>query len=182
MQKLLVLLPSNRGIFVSLWTCHELKLTPAQCELEGKIKLRYTSELELDLFFKFIKISELICELKISFDLLYNSDPDNKISCSFIWTQTIFRKFSKLNFSDLPEINIQSCIKFKKFRSRSAHHNDLREKIKIKFTGISELDLSFQFTLIWCDLKFMVRSRVVQCPLLKGGKKNAKALSTPSFQ
>ena len=76
----------------------------------------------------------------------------------------------------------QSCIKFKKFRSRSAHHNDLREKIKIKFTGISELDLSFQFTLIWCDLKFMVRSRVVQCPLLKGGKKNAKALSTPSFQ
>ena len=42
----------------------------------------------------------------------------------------------------------QSCIKFKKFRSRSAHHNDLREKIKIKFTGISELDLSFQFTLI----------------------------------
>ena len=43
---------------------------------------------------------------------------------------------------------VQSCIKFKKFRSRSAHHNDLREKIKIKFTGISELDLSFQFTLI----------------------------------
>ena len=42
----------------------------------------------------------------------------------------------------------QSCIKFKKFRSRSAHHNDLREKIKIKFTGISELDLSFQFTMI----------------------------------
>ena len=76
----------------------------------------------------------------------------------------------------------QSCIKFKKFRSRSAHHNDLREKIKIKFTGISELDLSFQFTMIWCELKFMVRSRVVQCPLLKEEKKNAKALSTPSFQ
>ena len=42
----------------------------------------------------------------------------------------------------------QSCIKFKKFRSRSAHHNDLREKVKIKFTGISELDLSFQITMI----------------------------------
>ena len=77
---------------------------------------------------------------------------------------------------------IQSCKNFKKFRSRSAHHNDLRQKIKIKFTSISELDLSFQFTMIWCELKFMVRSRVVQCPLLKGGKKNAKALSTPSFQ
>ena len=36
-------------------------------------KLRYACELDLDLFFKFIKISELICELKISFDLLYNS-------------------------------------------------------------------------------------------------------------
>ena len=34
-------------------------------------------------------------------------------------------------------------MKFKKFRSRSrsTHHNDLRQKIK--FTGISELDLSF---------------------------------------
>ena len=38
-----------------------------------KIKLRYACELDLDHFFKFIKISELICELKISFDLLYNS-------------------------------------------------------------------------------------------------------------
>ena len=41
----------------------------------------------------------------------------------------------------------QSCIKFKKVRSRSVHHNDLREKIKIKFTGISDLDLSFQLTM-----------------------------------
>ena len=44
--------------------------------------------------------------------------------------------------------NVQSCIKFIKFRSRSVHHNDLREKIKIKFTGISDLDLSFQLTMI----------------------------------
>ena len=43
--------------------------------LEGKIQLRYPSELEHDLFFQFIKISELICELMISFDLLYNSVP-----------------------------------------------------------------------------------------------------------
>ena len=34
----------------------------------------------------------------------------------------------------------QSCIKFKKFRSRSAHHNDLREEIKIKFTDTVKLD------------------------------------------
>ena len=53
----------------------------------------------------------------------------------------------------------QSCIKFKKFRSRSVHHNDLREKIKIKFTGISDLDLSFQLTMIWCELKFMASSQ-----------------------
>ena len=44
----------------------------------------------------------------------------------------------------------------------SPHHNDLRKKIKIKFTGISKLDLSFQFTMIGCELKFMVRSRVVR--------------------
>ena len=77
MQKLLVLLPSNRGIFVSLWTCHELKLTSDHCELEGKIKISYACELDLDLFFKFIKIPELICELQVSFDLLYNSASDS---------------------------------------------------------------------------------------------------------
>ena len=66
MQKLQVLLPSNK-------TCHELKFTSDHCELEGKIKFRYACELDLDLFFKFIKISDLICELKVSFDLLYNS-------------------------------------------------------------------------------------------------------------
>ena len=33
---------------------------PDHCELEGKIKLRYACELDLDLFFKFIKISYLI--------------------------------------------------------------------------------------------------------------------------
>ena len=90
--------------------------------------------------------------------------------------------FSPLDFSrhmalDFFRTRAQSCIKFKKFRSRSVHHNDLREKIKIKFTGISELDLSFQLTMIWYELKLMVISRVEQCPVLKGGK-NAKALST----
>ena len=50
MQKLLVLLPSNRGIFSLCELVLNFKLTPAQCELEGKIKLRYHSELELDLF------------------------------------------------------------------------------------------------------------------------------------
>ena len=53
---------------------------------------------------------------------------------------------------------MQSCIKFKKFRSRSVHHNDLREKIKIKFTGITELDLDLFFKFIkiselTCELK-----------------------------
>ena len=63
--------------------------------------------------------------------------------------------FRSINFNfnksfQLKKVNLlkQSCKKFKKFRSRSAHHNDLRKKIKIKFTGISELDLSFQFTMI----------------------------------
>ena len=39
--------------------------------LRGQIKLRYPYE--LDIYFKFIKISDLICELEISFDLQYNS-------------------------------------------------------------------------------------------------------------
>ena len=98
-------------------------------------------------------------------DNLIHLDP-HVVSNDF-WTKKGFQKWPL------------SCIKF---RSISAHHNDLREKIKIKFTGISELDLSFQFTMIWCELKFMVRSRVVQCPLLKEEKKNAKTPSTPSFQ
>ena len=42
--------------------------------MEGKIKLRYACEPDLDLFLKVQKISDLICELKISFDLLYNFD------------------------------------------------------------------------------------------------------------
>ena len=41
----------------------------------------------------------------------------------------------------------KSCIKFKKFRSSSAHRN-LREMVKLKFTGISKVDLSFQLTII----------------------------------
>ena len=90
MQKLLVLLPSNRGIFVSLWTCHELKLTSDHCELEGKIKISYACELDLDLFFKFIKISELICELQVSFDLLYNSDTTADTS---FWSSLSFSHF-----------------------------------------------------------------------------------------
>ena len=50
-----------------------MNLSSYQIELEGKIKFRYACELDLDLFFKFIKKSDLICELKISFDLLYYS-------------------------------------------------------------------------------------------------------------
>ena len=37
-----------------------------------------------------------------------------------------------------PQANVghnQSCIEFKKFRSISVHGNDLRGKVKIKFTG-----------------------------------------------
>ena len=49
--------------------------------LRGQIKLRYPYE--LDIYFKFIKISDLICELKIGFDMLYNSAVFTYIS-SFI--------------------------------------------------------------------------------------------------
>ena len=67
------------------------------------------------------------------------------------------------------------------FRSSSAHRNYLREKVKVKFNVMSELGLSFQLTMIWCELRLTVRSRGVQCPLLKGGMKNAKAHSRYSF-
>ena len=56
-----------------------MKLTSDHCELEGNIKLRYACELDLNLFFKFIKISDLIRELKISFDMLYNSVPNHDL-------------------------------------------------------------------------------------------------------
>ena len=31
--------------------------------------------------------------------------------------------------------------------------------VTVKFTGIAELDLSFQLTMIWCELKFMASSQ-----------------------
>ena len=50
----LVLLPSNRGIFFSLWTCHELKLTP---ELNVSWRKRSSSDIPVNLslifFFQF---------------------------------------------------------------------------------------------------------------------------------
>ena len=42
----LVLLPSNRGIFFSLWTCHELKLTP---ELNVSWRKRSSSDIPVNL-------------------------------------------------------------------------------------------------------------------------------------
>ena len=75
---------------------------------------------------------------------------------------TYFHNFVQKSISPVHIRHIddnQSFIKFKKFRSRLAHHNYLREKNKIKFTGISELDLSFQLTMIWCELKFMASSQ-----------------------
>ena len=39
----------------------------------------------------------------------------------------------------------------RKLTLRGAHCNDLREKVKFQFTGLSELDLSFQPTMISCE-------------------------------
>ena len=81
----------------------KLKFTSDHCELEGKIMLRYACELDLDLFFKFIKISELICELKISFDLLYNSGPNQVLVFGYVARSMkvkIFFSFSKVVHSE----------------------------------------------------------------------------------
>ena len=45
------------------------------------------------------------------------------------------------------------------FTDQLRYFDELEKKIKLKFTGISELDFSFQLTLSWCELKFMASSQ-----------------------
>ena len=73
-------------------------------------------------------------------------------------------------------ICVQSCIKFKKFRSSSAYRHYRREKLKLQFMVISELELSIKPRVSWCELKLMVRSQRVQCPFIEKKEKHVKTL------
>ena len=57
---------------------------------------------------------------------------------------------------------------------------NLKKKIKIKFTGISELDLSLQLTMIWCELKFMASSQRDKNPSI-GRKEYLELLHSSSL-
>ena len=53
-----------------------------------------------------------------------------------------------------------SCFKFKKFRSSTAHSNDLREKLKLKFIGHSKLELSSKLTVAY-ELELELFSQII---------------------